>query len=224
MDLEKFDRQLRLMVLLTQNRRLSVDDISQRLTMSRRSIYRYIDAFRQLGFIVRKEGTRYSIDHESPFFKTVTERIHFSTDEALTINKVLNSVIDNSPQIRHLRKKLSSLYDFQVLAEHGIDDKIALNLSNLYTAIQNERTVVLRGYSSPNSHQVSDRIVEPYLFIADNSEVRCYEIASHMNKTFKLSRIQGVEMLDVLWANKEKHAPFFVDLFHFGGITILRYA
>lgn len=217
MELEKFDRQLRLMVLLTQNRRLSVDDISRELHMSRRSIYRYIEAFRQMGFIVRKVGTRYSIDHESPFFKNITERIHFSTDEAMTINQVLNSVLDNSPQVRHLREKLAALYDCKVLAKHGVDDHIAHNLSALYRAIQTECVAVLRGYTSPHSNQVSDRIVEPYLFLAENSEVRCYEIATGMNKTFKLARAKSVELLDLLWAHKDEHAPFFIDLFHFSG-------
>ena len=90
MELEKFDRQLRLMVLLTQNRLLTIEDISRDLHMSKRSIYRYIEAFRQMGFIVIKEGTRYRIDHSSPFFHTITERIHFTTDEALVINQCSN--------------------------------------------------------------------------------------------------------------------------------------
>lgn len=68
MELEKLGRQLRLMVLLTQNRTLSVEEIGQRLGMSRRSIYRYVDAFKNLGFIIKKEGTKYRIDHTSPFF------------------------------------------------------------------------------------------------------------------------------------------------------------
>ena len=110
MELEKFDRQLRLMVLLTQNRLLTIEDISRDLHMSKRSIYRYIEAFRQMGFIVIKEGTRYRIDHSSPFFHTITERIHFTTDEALVINQVLHSVIDHSPQMRHLREKLGMIY------------------------------------------------------------------------------------------------------------------
>ncbi len=217
MELEKFDRQLRLMVLLTQNHRLTVEDISCELNMSRRSIYRYIDAFKQMGFVVRKEGACYRIDHESPFFKTITDRIHFSADEAMTINQVLNSVLDNSPQMRHLREKLASLYDYKVLSRHGIDDHVAHNLSQLYTAIQTERVVVLREYTSPNSQKVSDRFVEPYLFLSENSEVRCYEIASGLNKTFKIARAKSVEIVDSLWSHKDKHAPFHVDIFHFSG-------
>lgn len=217
MELDKFDRQLRLMVLLTQNRRLSVDDISKELTMSRRSIYRYIESFRQMGFIVIKEGKRYRIDHMSPFFQSITDRIHFSDEEAMTINQILLSVHTKSPQVRHLREKLSSLYDYRVLAKHGVDDLIARNLSMLFKAIQGERVAVLRNYISPNSGKISDRVVEPYLFLSENSEVRCYEVATGMNKTFKLSRASSVDLLDILWSHKAEHAPFHTDLFRFSG-------
>ena len=216
-ELEKFDRQLRLMVMMASSKQYTVEEVSRKLNMSRRSIYRYIDAFRQMGFIVHKQGTRYSLDHESPFFKEITSRIHFSDDEAMAINQVLNAVMDNSPQVRHLREKLSSLYDYNVLAKHGVDDRIARNLSKLYSAIREERVVMLKDYQSANSDQVSNRIVEPYLFTAENSEVRCYEVTTNMCKTFKLNRIGSVEVLDVLWSHKDKHVPYFVDLFHFGG-------
>ena len=217
MELDKFDRQLRLLLMLTQHRNLTVDDVSRQLSMSRRSIYRYIDSYKQMGFIVVKEGPRYHIDPESPFFKQITSYIHFTEDEAMTINQVLNSVYDNSPQVRHLREKLSSLYDYKVLSKHGVDEHIAQNLAALFDAVKTERMVVLRDYASPNSAQTSDRIVEPYLFVSENSEVRCYEIKTGQNKTFKLSRIRKVEPLDLLWSHKSEHAEFFTDLFHFSG-------
>lgn len=217
MELDKFDRQLRLLLMLTQHRNLTVDDVSRQLSMSRRSIYRYIDSYKQMGFIVVKEGPRYHIDPESPFFKQITSYIHFTEDEAMTINQVLNSVYDNSPQVRHLREKLSSLYDYKVLSKHGVDEHIAQNLAALFDAVKTERMVVLRDYASPNSAQTSDRIVEPYLFVSENSEVRCYEIKTGQNKTFKLSRIRKVEPLDLLWSHKNEHAEYFTDLFHFSG-------
>lgn len=222
MEFDKFDRQLRLMVLLTQNHTLTVEAISEQLQMSKRSIYRYIDAFRAMGFNVVKEGSRYRIDHSSPFFRQITDRIHFTDDEAITINQVLNSVYDNSPQVRHLREKLSALYDFKVLARHGIDDHIARNLSVLYEAVQQERVAVLHDYSSPNSGRQCDRIVEPYLFLSENSEVRCFEVTTGMNKTFKISRAASVELLDLLWTHKKEHQPFHTDLFHFSGDRLYR--
>ncbi len=217
MDKERFDRQLRLLVLLTQDRATDIESLSRELQMSRRSIYRYIEAFRSLGFIIEKRGNRYHISSSSPFFKSITERIHFSEDEAVTINQVLNAVYDQSPQVRHLRQKLSALYDFDVLARHGVDEHIARNLSVLYDAVKLERVAVLRGYVSPSSRKVSDRMVEPYMFLSENSEVRCYELSSGMNKTFKISRARSVELLDMLWTHKEAHLPFYTDLFGFSG-------
>lgn len=217
MDKERFDRQLRLLVLLTQDRDTDIDSLSRELQMSRRSIYRYIETFRELGFVVEKRGNRYRVAPSSPFFRRITERIHFTEDEALTINQVLNAVYDRSPQVRHLRQKLSSLYDFDVLARHGVDEHIARNLAALYDAVKLERVAVLRGYVSPSSGKVSDRMVEPYMFLSENSEVRCYELATGMNKTFKISRAERVDLLDMLWSHKEAHLPFYTDMFGFSG-------
>ena len=217
MDKERFDRQLRLLVLLTQDRDTDIDSLSRELQMSRRSIYRYIETFRELGFVVEKRGNRYRVSPSSPFFRRITERIHFTEDEALTINQVLNAVYDRSPQVRHLRQKLSSLYDFDVLARHGVDEHIARNLAALYDAVKLERVAVLRGYVSPSSGKVSDRMVEPYMFLSENSEVRCYELATGMNKTFKISRAERVDLLDMLWSHKEAHQPFYTDMFGFSG-------
>lgn len=217
MDKERFDRQLRLLVLLTQDRDTDIDSLSRELQMSWRSIYRYIETFRELGFVVEKRGNRYRVSPSSPFFRRITERIHFTEDEALTINQVLNAVYDRSPQVRHLRQKLSSLYDFDVLARHGVDEHIARNLASLYDAVKLERVAVLRGYVSPSSGKVSDRMVEPYMFLSENSEVRCYELATGMNKTFKISRAERVDLLDMLWSHKEAHQPFYTDMFGFSG-------
>lgn len=222
MELEKFDRQLRLMAILTQNRELSIDEVSKRTGMSKRTIYRYLEAFKAMGFVIVKEGTKYRLDHRSPFFRKITASIHFTDDEAITINQVLNSVYDNSPQIRHLREKLAFLYDDKVLARHGIDQKVAENLSNLYRAVREERVCVLHDYTSPHSGRKMDRVVEPFLFLSENTEVRCYEMASEMNKTFKISRAASVEVLDLLWSNKQKHRAFHTDLFHFSGEQFFR--
>lgn len=214
---EKFDRQLRLMVLLARNTELSVDDLGEQTGMSRRTIYRYLEAFKDMGFEVEKNGSHYRLGPSSPFFLEISSLIHFTIDEAVTINQVLNSVYNNSPQVRHLRDKLAALYDFDVLANHGIDAHIARNLQTLYQAAREERLCLLRGYTSPHSGRTDDRLVEPYIFLSGNSEVRCFEVHTGQNKTFKISRAKSVELLNLKWSHKREHAPFYTDLFHFSG-------
>lgn len=221
MELEKFARQLKLMLLLTQNRLLSIEEICNRVGMSRRSVYRYIDAFKSMGFVVKKEGTRYRLDHSSPFFSEIVTGIQFTEAEGVALSQILNSVYNNSAEVRALREKLSNLYNPDILSRHGVDSKLAQNISRIFQAIKEERVVLLRDYNSPSSGQVSNRIVEPYLFINENAEVRCYELSTKMNKTFKVSRCADVELLDLLWSHKEEHMPFYSDLFGFTGDTRL---
>lgn len=217
MELEIFSRQLKMLALLTENRSLSIEDISTRLNISKRTIYRYLDAYKSMGFIIHKEGTKYSLDHNSPFYRKLVDSIQFTEDEALTISQVLNSVYNNSIQVRHLREKLAKLYDTEVLAKHGVDNHLAQNISTIFRAIREEKIVILKNYHSPSSKKIGDREVEPYQFLNENSEVRCYEIKSGQNKTFKISRADSVELVDLLWSHKEEHKPFFSDLFHFNG-------
>lgn len=221
MELEKFARQLKLMLLLTQNRLLSIEEICNRVGMSRRSVYRYIDAFKSMGFVVKKEGTRYRLDHSSPFFSEIVTGIQFTEAEGVALSQILNSVYNNSAEVRALREKLSNLYNPDILSRHGVDSTLAQNISRIFQAIKEERVVLLRDYNSPSSGQVSNRIVEPYLFINENAEVRCYELSTKMNKTFKVSRCADVELLDLLWSHKEQHMPFYSDLFGFTGDTRL---
>lgn len=209
------------MLLLTQNRLLSIEEICNRVGMSRRSVYRYIDAFKSMGFVVKKEGTRYRLDHSSPFFSEIVTGIQFTEAEGVALSQILNSVYNNSAEVRALREKLSNLYNPDILSRHGVDSTLAQNISRIFQAIKEERVVLLRDYNSPSSGQVSNRIVEPYLFINENAEVRCYELSTKMNKTFKVSRCADVELLDLLWSHKEEHMPFYSDLFGFTGDTRL---
>lgn len=182
-----------------------------------RMIYRYFDQFREAGFNILKKGTAYSIDPHSPFYKDIVHDFRFNQNEALTMLRVLSSVVDRTPEVRHLREKLSSLHDTEALMGYGVDERVAENLSVLFTAITCEQMVCLRNYASPHSGKVSDRIVEPYVFLPGNSEVRCYEISTGENKTFKVSRAESVELIDLRWSHRDKHRAFHTDIFHFSG-------
>ena len=48
-----------------------------------------------------------------------------------------------------------------------------------------------------------------------NNEIRCYEMKSGMNKTFKISRMGGVKVLDLLWSNEKRHKRIYTDIFQF---------
>ena len=98
-----------------------------------------------------------------------------------------------------------------------LKQQLAHNVSVLYEAIKLKQVVKLVGYSSPHSDTLADRVVEPFLFMNGNREVRCYELSSQMNKTFKLQRMQDVQLLDLVWEHESEHRKLHTDVFMFSG-------
>lgn len=214
MELHKFERQLRLMMMLTQNRNYTLEELGERLDMSSRNVYRYIEAFKMAGFVVRKRGKFYSLDKSSPYFKDITSLVHFTEEEAYILKRAIESVDGNTSLKQNLKQKLYKVYDYDILSEIVVRNGIADNVHFLYEAIKQKRQVVFHQYKSSNSHAVKDRVVEPFAFTANNNEIWCYELSSQKNKLFKVSRIASVELLSEGWQFETEHQEGFIDVFH----------
>ena len=117
MDQPKIERLLRLMKMLTANVEYSVDDIAARLDMSRRTIYRYIDTFRDAGFVIKKRGNCIRLDKESPHFKDISQLVHFTEEEAVILRRAIESIDDTNLLKQNLKRKLYSVYDSGTLAD-----------------------------------------------------------------------------------------------------------
>lgn len=208
-------KELDLMLLMAENRAYTVKQLCDRLDISRRSLYYYLDFFRQVGFTVEKRGTVYSLDKSSPFFAKLFKTLHFTEDEAIIIRRLLARTTDSSLQVRHLRHKLDRLYDLDILDDVALSERSGHNVSVLYDAIKLKNKAIIHRYSSPHSNTVTSRVVEPFMFLADNNEVRCYEISTGMNKTFKVARMDSVEMLLDPWEHEDAHRCMFTDIFMF---------
>lgn len=214
MELHKFERQLRLMMLLTQNRKYTLEELGERLDMSSRNVYRYIEAFKMAGFVVRKTNGCYSLDKSSPYFKDISSLVHFTEEEAYILKRAIESVDGNTSLKQNLKEKLYKVYDYEILSEIVVRSGIADNVHNLYEAIKEKKQVLFHQYKSSNSHAVSDRVVEPFAFTANNNEIWCYELISGKNKLFKVSRITSVELMETEWQYESSHQEGFIDAFH----------
>lgn len=214
MELHKFERQLRLMMMLTQNRNYTLEELGKRLDMSARNVYRYIEAFKMAGFVVRKRDKCYYLDKSSPYFKDITSLVHFTEEEAYVLKRAIESIDGNTSMKQELKQKLYKVYDYKILSDIVVRNGIGDNVHFLYEAIKEKKQVVFHQYKSSNSHAVSDRIVEPFAFTPNNSEIWCYELSSGKNKLFKVSRIGRVEMLALSWEYEAKHQSGYTDVFH----------
>ncbi len=217
MDQPKLERLLRLMKLLTANTTYTVDQLADRLDLSRRTVYRYIDTFREAGFIIRKTGDHIRIDKESPHFRDISQLVHFTEEEAVILRSAIENIDDTNLLKQNLKKKLYSLYNNRTLADTVVRGKNAPNVRRLIEAIEEERQAVLHGYQSAHGGAVRDRRVEPFAFTTNYVQVWCYDPESASNKLFKTSRIGAVEVTDTPWTCKAEHREGFIDAFRLHG-------
>lgn len=216
---DKLEKELNLLLLLAENRQYTLAQLCDKLSISKRNIYYYLDFFRDAGFKVEKYGDCYSVDRSSPFFGRLIERISFTEEEAVTIRRLLDKVKGANAIVETLKRKIDRFYDFGILAGDSLDERAAHNINALHEAIKYQHQVVLRGYSSPHSSTTRDRLVEPFMLMDGNREVRCFEPASGMNKTFKIIRMHDVEVLADEWMFKDEHKQMFTDVFMFSAET-----
>lgn len=218
MDQPKVERLLRLMKLMTGNVNYTVNDLAERLGTTYRSIYRYIETFKDAGFVVHKlEGGVYKLGKESPYFKDISQLVHFTDEEAHIVNRLIDGLDDTNMLKQNLRKKLSTVYNCTAVASCVVKGSNARNVTSLTEAITEHRQVVLHEYASSHTGIVSDRRVEPFAFTTNYVQVWCFEPASGMNKLFKTARIGSVEVLDEAWEHVAKHDRGHVDIFRMTG-------
>jgi predicted DNA-binding transcriptional regulator YafY len=209
----KIDRLLRLMKMLTGNMSYTLSEIAYRLDMSERTVYRYIETFKDAGFVVKKNGNIYKLDKDSPHFKDISDLLHFTEEESHILQKAIDSIAETNIYKQNLKKKLGTLYDYKILAETTHKGIIADNINLLTDAITSSKQVLLRQYQSAKSNDISDRLIEPFAFTTNYVQIWAYEPESTKNKLFKVSRIGKVELLEIPFQHKSKHKIGYMDLF-----------
>lgn len=212
---ERLERELELILLLTNNHTHNVEDICSRLNISPRTFYYYIEFFRDCNFNVFHDGPFYSLGQDSYYFKRLMQNISFTQDEASAMLNVLDRWDEPSVLLESVRSKLARFYNLGNGADGEARESGARKISILHDCIRQQLMVVLKGYSSPHSQTRKDRLVEPFTMMNNNQEVRCYEPASGMNKTFKIARMDDVEPLATTWLNQHKHRKMHTDVFMF---------
>ena len=214
MDQPKIERVLRLMKMMTSGNRYTVEQLAERLDTSYRSIYRYIDTFKEVGFVVHKEeGGVYRLGKESPYFKDISQLIHFTDEEAHIVNQLIGALDDTNALKQNLRRKLSSVYNCTSLANSIVKGENAENVNRIIEAIEEHKQAVLHDYSSSHAGTKRDRLVEPIEFTTNYVQIWCYDTSDGKTKLFNTARIGEVEVLETEWQHKAEHKCGYIDIF-----------
>ena len=218
MDQPKIERMLRLMKMLASNKNYTIDELAERLGISYRSIYRYIDTFKDSGFVVEKlHSNVYRLGKMPKGYIDLKDLIYFSEEEAYIVNSLINSLDSTNALKINLKKKLSAVYNSTSLINYVQKKEIAEHIEGLGKAMREKKTVILKGYESSHSGEISDRLIEPFEFSTNCIDIWGYDREKEENKVFKISRIGKVKVLDEDWANENRHQKSKTDCFRISG-------
>ena len=206
--------------LLASNTNYTLNEIADKLELSRRSMFRYIDTFKNAGFVVQRirEGI-YKITSYDKEYKDLSQLVYFSEEEAIILSHLIENLDSTNSLKAGLKHKLAAVYDSTSIADY-IDNKAKFDIvETLADAVKNKRQVRLKNYSSAHAGKDKDYIVEPYKFTKEFVDIIAYEAAAGISKVFKISRIGGVELLGD-WENEGLHVEKPIDSFRMSGSPI----
>ena len=211
------------MALMSGSVDYTVDELARQLETSYRSIYRYIDTFKECGFVVEKLAPNVyklkSMPEDYPEFQNL---VYFSDEEAHLDNNLIDRLDPTNALKANLQKKLAIIYDSTGIADL-VDGRSLRNIvETLAHGIREKKKVVLKNYESGNSHTVRDRYIEPFGFTTNYIDVWGFDLQDGRSKLFKVSRMQEAMLLeDEPWTNEDKHEKQGLDVFGMSGRTPL---
>lgn len=211
MNQPKIKRVLQLMMYLTGNVEYTIEELGRMLDMSTRTIYRYLDTFKEAGFLVTKSGRFPRIDKKSQHFREISQLVHFTEEEAAILRQTIEGIDETNILKQNLKKKLSSIYDRKFLTQTIVKGKNARNVNSIVEAIEEKQQICLHGYSS--SQAVKDHIVEPIAFTTNYINLWAWDLKHKENRLFKVQRIEEVEILPNRWEYELEHREGFTDIF-----------
>ena len=217
MDQPKIERMLRVMQLLSSNTKYTLDELARKLDLSKRSLFRYIDTFKNAGFVVQRidEGV-YKMTTYNKEFSDLSQLVYFSEEEAIVISHLIENLDGTNALKAGLKQKLAAVYDATSISDY-IDNKGKSEvIETLANAVKGKKQVALTGYASSHSGKDKDYIVEPYKFTKDFVDIIAFDTAACVNKIFKISRVKDVRMLDS-WKFEDKHEEQPIDSFRMSG-------
>lgn len=218
MDQPKIERMLRLMKMLSGNVNYTINELAERLDTTYRSIYRYIDTFKECGFAVEKlHGGVYKMTTVNRSYPNFEKLLYFSQEEAYLVNSLIDRLDPTNALKAELKRKLAVIYNSTSIADFVDKRSNAANVEELGNAIRAKRKVILHSYESGNSHTVRDRLVEPFAFTTNFIDVWAYDLEDGHNKLFKISRIDSVEVLEDKWEQERAHRRQGMDVFRMTG-------
>ena len=169
----------------------TLSELAQHLDCSPRTIRRYLELLEEIGYLV-DEGNQ---KRRFIFEPTPDERPYFSPEETALLHQSLAVVSDQSPLHQSLRRKLFLTSELVPLADELLEINQARVVQELVEALRRGCRVRLLRYQSVHSNSIRDREVEPLSLTDNYAQLHAVDVASGQPRTYKIRRIEAVELL-----------------------------
>lgn len=171
------------------------------------------EALTNAGFVVEyDEKYRYYLVEEKPFTQ-LKDLLHFSEEDQAILYRAIDQVAAHEKRGQRLKKKLASLYDYRRLGHAYLRKPYLTKVDLLMQGKNEKRQVILRDYSSSNSNEVRDRLVEPFHPSPPDDTLQAFDVDKQELRHFRISRITRVEMTDTPWQFEGHHNIMLTDPF-----------
>ena len=211
----KILRVLQLISLLKKEPSKSIRFLSGILESTDRTVYRYLDLIKELGFeLQRDQNNRFFIIND-----VEVEPYSFSNEEVELLKELLFSIGKDSKLKDSILKKIYFKSEIAIHGNHILKAHLGKIVEKLSGAIQNEKRVILKDYHSANSQKISDRLVEPITFSDNYNSLIAFEVETGENKYFNIERITNILELNTNQEFQEKHKNDKPDIFGFSELN-----
>ena len=194
----------------------SVRSIESFLDTSERTVYRYLDLLKDLGFTIEK-------DSNNKIFIASTadiDLIPFTRQEAEYLKMLILSAGKENQLAQSVLQKVQQSSEIELGANSLFKAHLAKIVEQISVAIIEGKQLLIKGYSSANSQSFTDRLVEPTCFTDNYDSVSAFEIKTRINKYFNIERITSVEVLEIPMKHEAQHEFYKPDIFGFQGKSL----
>jgi predicted DNA-binding transcriptional regulator YafY len=207
----KILRVLQMISVLKKQPAKSIRFLAGILESTDRTVYRYLDLVKELGFELQKDQNNKFLIVSGDDYETVS----FSKEEASLLRDLVLTAGKDSKLKDSVLQKIYLQSEIAIQGNQILKANLGILVAKINTAITENKRVLLKSYHSINTQKISDRLIEP-ISLTDNYNSICgFEIETKTNKYYNIERITEVIVLNEQQEYQKLHQLDEVDAFGF---------
>lgn len=207
----KILRVLQLITLLKKEPAKSIRFLAGVLESTDRTVYRYLDLVKELGFELHKDhNNKFQIVDGDEY-----QQISFSNEEVLLLRDLVLTTGKDNKLRDSLLQKIYLQSELAIQGNQILKANLGKMVEKINTSISENKRILLKGYHSLNTQKISDRIIEPITLTDNYNSVCGFEVETQLNKYYNLERITEVIQLEEEQQFHPLHQLDEMDVFGF---------